>query len=155
LSPRLPLKENEQTKVSLDEDPAAEDMNGEDMSIENTRVEDTRIEDLGTYGETFPIQEKSLLEVIKTKLKSLAESGKLAGHQKTILKKAKEQLNRPTPVKGLAKTTTPRSFPYDPSIMVPYDLKDHEGRVFQEKGTMVNPLGDALSKMSLIVCGWR
>jgi len=24
--------------------------------------------------------------------------------------------------------------------MVPYDLKDHEGRVFQEKGTMVNPL---------------
>jgi conjugal transfer pilus assembly protein TraW len=121
--------------------------------------------ELGVYGETFPVAEKNLLEVIKAKLQALFESGKLEDHQKAILNKAKEQLNRPYPVKGLSKTRTPRSFPYDPSIVVPYDLKisrdaapraeisqdevsqdqasqgaGHQGQIFHRKGTRVNPL---------------
>ena len=96
--------------------------------------------DLGTYGETFPIRERSLLEVIKEKLQALAATGKLEDHQAIIAKKAKEQFNRPPAVKGLQKTAEPRSFGYDPSLTVPYDLKDHEGRVFHRQGTKVNPL---------------
>lgn len=103
-------------------------------------VNNDPIKDLGTYGETFPIQETNLLELIRGKLQKLSESGQLEEHQKVIVNKAKEQLNRPTPVKNLARTTTPRSFVYDPSITVPYDLKDHEGRVFHKKGTRINPL---------------
>jgi len=106
----------------------------------NTHAQDEGIKDLGTYGETFPIQEKSLLEVIKKKLQALLASGKITDHQDRIAKKAKEQLNRPDPVKGVHKTITPRSFTYDPSITVPYDLKDHQGRVFHPQGTRVNPL---------------
>ena len=102
----------------------------------------SQAKDLGVYGETFPIEEKSLLEAIKTKLQALAASGKLEEHQKIILRKAKEQLNRP-PVPTnwkIQKTTEPRSFDWDPSITVPYDLKDHKGQVFHRKGTKVNPL---------------
>jgi conjugal transfer pilus assembly protein TraW len=97
-------------------------------------------QNLGTYGETFPVQERSLLEVIREKLQALAESGKLKDHQAIIAKQAREQLNRPPAVRNLQKTTRPRSFAYDPAVTVPYDLKDHEGRVFHPKGTRVNPL---------------
>jgi conjugal transfer pilus assembly protein TraW len=130
-----------------------------------TNIAHSPVIKLGVYGETFPVAEKNLLEVIKAKLQALFESGKLEDHQKAILNKAKEQLNRPYPVKGLSKTRTPRSFPYDPSIVVPYDLKisrdaapraeisqdevsqdqasqgaGHQGQIFHRKGTRVNPL---------------
>lgn len=111
-----------------------------ELHIQNQQANDQKCIDLGTYGETFPIHETNLLDIIKAKLQKLLESGKLEDHQNIIAKKAKEQLNHPTPVKGLSKTTNPRSFTHDPSITVPYDLKDHEGRVFQAKGTKVNPL---------------
>jgi conjugal transfer pilus assembly protein TraW len=125
-----------------------------------TSIAHSPVIELGVYGETFPVAEKNLLEVIKAKIQALFESGKLEDHQKAILNKAKEQLNRPYPVKGLSKTRSPRSFPYDPSIVVPYDLKvsqdavprdaasrgktprggDHQDQVFHRKGTRVNPL---------------
>lgn len=110
--------------------------------VKGLQAVDSRVRDLGVYGETFPIEEKSLLEAIKTKLQALATSGTLAEHQRIIAKKAKEQLNRP-PVSTnwkIQKTTEPRSFDWDPTITVPYDLKDHKGHVFHRKGTKVNPL---------------
>jgi conjugal transfer pilus assembly protein TraW len=120
------------------------------VQANDVHAEDIQVTDLGTYGETFPIQEKSLLEVIKAKLQALFESGKLEDHQKIILKTAKEQLNRPAPVRDLVKTTTPKSFIYDPSITVPYDLKDSEGQVFHHKGTKVNPLETHSLRSSLL-----
>jgi conjugal transfer pilus assembly protein TraW len=127
------------------EDPRVETSQCGDSKVKasqgkGSQAEDPRVEDLGVYGETFPIEEKSLLEIIKTKLQALSASGKLEEHQKIILRKAKEQLNRPPPIKNIHRTTTPRSFDWDPSITVPYDLKDHKGQVFHQKGTKVNPL---------------
>jgi len=113
-----------------------------DSQAADSQAADSRLKDLGVYGETFPIEEKSLLEAIKTKLQVLAASGKLEEHQRIIMKKAKEQLNRP-PIPTnwkIHKTTEPRSFEWDPTITVPYDLKDHEGRVFHQKSTKINPL---------------
>lgn len=111
-----------------------------ELHTQNEQINNNKCLDLGTFGEIFPITEKNLLEVIKAKLQKLFESGQLENHQKAIAEKAKNQLNRPLPVKVFTKTTNPRSFTYDPSITVPYDLKDHQGRVFHAKGTKVNPL---------------
>lgn len=111
-----------------------------ELHTQNQQINDQKCIDLGTYGETFPIQEKNLLEVIKAKLQRLFESGQLQTHQKAIAEKAKDQLNRPLPVKEFTKTTHTRSFTYDPSITVPYALIDHKGQVFHAKGTKVNPL---------------
>lgn len=113
---------------------------GKNLQVKAPQAKDPQVVDLGVYGETFPIEEKSLLDIIKAKLQALAASGKLEDHQQIILRKAKEQLNRPPPVKNIRRTTIPRSFGWDPSITVPYDLKDHKGQVFYRKGTKVNPL---------------
>ena len=121
-------------------DSQAETSQNGDPQVGDSPVEASLGKDLGVYGETFPIKEKSLLDIIRSKLQALSTSSKLQEHQQTILKKAKEQLNRPPPVKNIHKTTVPRSFDWDPSITVPYDLKDHEGNVFHRKGTKVNPL---------------
>ncbi len=117
------------------------------ISIQATGFSQTKAEvgepqpkDLDVYGEVFLIKEKSLLEVIHTKLQALKESGTLENHQKVIVEKTKDKVVHPDPVWGICKTTKPRSFGYDPSITVPYDLQDHQGKVFHQKGTKVNPL---------------
>jgi conjugal transfer pilus assembly protein TraW len=106
----------------------------------NSESIESQTEDLGVYGAVFPIQEHSLLEVIQRKLQALKESGEMEAHQKSVAEKTKKKVMRPDPVDGVHKTTNPRTFTYDPSLTVPYDLKDHQGQVFHPKGTRVNPL---------------
>ena len=90
--------------------------------------------DLGTFGEVFPIQEKNLIDVIKTKLLKLQEEGMLDSYNQKIQTNIKNRIERPAPVKGVTHTTKPRTFIYDPSITVAADLKDHQGTVFHRKG---------------------
>jgi conjugal transfer pilus assembly protein TraW len=133
-----------------DKGPQAEVLRDASPQDEGKAIANSPVIELGVYGETFPIEEKNLLEVIRTKLQGLSESGKLEGHHHVILKKAKEQLNRPYPVRGLSKTTTPKSFLHDPSITVPYDLKDHQNQVFHREGTKINPLDTHQMKCPLL-----
>ena len=98
------------------------------------------LKDYGVVGNTFEILEEDLLEVIESKLKRIEEEGNLQEHQQKIAKQAQEKIKRPKPVEGIQHTSKARSFTYDPSITVPYDLKDHKGQVFHAKGTKVNPL---------------
>ena len=112
------------------------------------------LRDYGVAGSTFEIIEEDLLEVIESKLKTLEAEGSLQEHQKKIAKQAQEKIKRPKPVEGIQHTTKARSFTYDPSITVPYDLKDHQGTVFHAKGTKVNPLDYmSLSKPLLFIDG--
>ena len=112
------------------------------------------LRDYGVVGTPFEIQEEDLLEVIEKKLKTLEAEGSLQEHQQKIAKQAQEKIKRPKPVAGIKHTTKARSFIYDPSITVPYDLKDHKGQIFQEKGTKVNPLDyQSLTKPLLFIDG--
>ena len=109
---------------------------------------------LGTFGQTFAIIEEDLAEAIQTKLKALEKSGAILEHQANIQKKTIENIQRPNPVAGLVKTKKPRVFMYDPSIRVPYDLKDHKGQVFIKAGTTVNPLDShQLSRVLVFIDG--
>ncbi len=96
--------------------------------------------DLGSFGETFAIDEENLLSVITAKLDKLGQSNELEIHKKRIQAKMIARLQRPLEVEGLIRTKTPRIFSYDPSITVPYDLKDHRQKVFFKAGSQVNPL---------------
>jgi len=110
--------------------------------------------DFGVVGTTFEILEEDLLEVIEKRLKKLEEEGSLQEHQQKIAKQAQEKIKRPKAVEGVHHTTKPRSFIYDPSITVPYDLKDHQGKIFHAKGTKVNSLDyKSLSKPLLFIDG--
>jgi conjugal transfer pilus assembly protein TraW len=96
--------------------------------------------DLGTFGETFPIVEENLLSFIQGKLSQLQSSGEIQKHQEVIAKKVVKNVQRPLAVEGVVKTKEPRKFYYDPSITIPYDLKDHNGVIFHKAGTTLNPL---------------
>lgn len=95
--------------------------------------------DLGVHGHTFEIIEPDLLKQIEHKLKVLNEDGTLAEHERKLMEKAKKSVLRPQGVKGITKAIEDRTFTYDPSLLVPYDLKDHKDRVFHKAGTRVNP----------------
>lgn len=110
--------------------------------------------DLGCHGEVFKIKEESLLEVIKARLLKMQESGTLQTYQKQLAEHAKKKVVHPDPVKSINKTTTPRVFYYDPTIILPHDLKDQEGRVFARKGDQANPLKiTPLTKWMLFIDG--
>jgi conjugal transfer pilus assembly protein TraW len=97
-------------------------------------------EDLGTAGHTFTIAETDILEYIAAKLKAAQAKGKLGALQKEFTERVKKRVERPRPVEGVTTTQTPRSWLFDPTIVVPKDFADQKGRVFARAGDRINPL---------------
>ena len=95
--------------------------------------------DLGVFGQTFPIQEQDLLEVIATKLKDMEQTGAIALHQQRIQNKLKKSIMNPRPL-HLPEATEERAFYYSPTLIVENDLRDHKGQIFHKKGEKINPL---------------
>ena len=94
---------------------------------------------LGTFGETFNILEKDLLEQITFELNKLSENSEFQNLQIKIQNDFVKSAI-PTPVLEVTKTSNPRVFFYDPSIKVSNDLKDHKGKIFVKANSMYNPL---------------
>ena len=110
--------------------------------------------DFGTHGHVYPIAEPDVLDQMTRKLNTLKVDGTLERHQRSMVQRTKASLQRPTPVAGMTATTKPRVTFYDPSITVPYDLKDAQGRVFHHRGTRVNPLSyRSLTKALVFIDG--
>jgi len=97
-------------------------------------------QDLGVIGPVYPIAEPNLLEAILARLREAEASGALSKLQREARSNAKREIEHPAAVATLTKTTRPRSFHYDPTIVVPYPITDAEGRVIVSPGTQVNPL---------------
>lgn len=112
----------------------------------------SQAEDLGVIGPVYAIREPSLLDVILAKLRAAETSGELARLQQEASAKARRAVEQPAPVPGLTRTTRPRSFIYDPSIVVPYAISDAGGKVIVAPGTRVNPLDSvSLSQRLLFI----
>ena len=106
----------------------------------------TLLINLGVHGHTFEIAEPDLLKQITDGAKQL--------DQQQLIAKTRDSISRPQPVVGITKATENRVFYYDPSIIVPLDLKDHTGRIFHKAGTKINPLSyRSLSKFIIFVDG--
>jgi len=106
--------------------------------------------DLGCFGQTFEIAEQDLIEKIREKLKILEQSGELEAHQSKIQRKFINKAKTPKTVEGLHKTVDPRTYTHDPSITVPYDIKNHEGIIFAKAGAKINPLETQILSKSLL-----
>jgi conjugal transfer pilus assembly protein TraW len=98
------------------------------------------VKDHGVHGQTFEIQERSLLEVILSRLKKAEKDGTLLQHQQMIAEKMKKKVHRPTPVGGIQKAQENKRHTFDPTMTFPEDIKDHEGRLIVKAGTRINPL---------------
>ncbi len=106
--------------------------------------------DYGVHGHTFEIIEPDLLNQITNKLVDIDKSGGMETHNKVIQKRVENSIRNPQAVKGLSRARETRSFAYDPSIAVPYDLKDQKGQIFHKSGTTVNPLSYKSMNRSLV-----
>lgn len=96
--------------------------------------------DLGAYGATFPVIEQDLLSVLLGKLKAAEASGRMDALNHAFVARVRAKLNRPPPVAGIEHTHQPRSWLFDPSIIVPRDFADQNGQVFAHQGEAINPL---------------
>lgn len=110
--------------------------------------------DLGIHGAIFEIKEKNLLEEIKEKLQEAKKDGRLEKFQNNVQKQMFDQVNSPKSLSNIVKVTKNREWFFDPSVSLPNDLKDQNGRVFYHAGTKVNPLEKiSLSKALLFIDG--
>lgn len=96
--------------------------------------------DLGVSGTTFAIGERDILEFIAAQLAKAKSLGRLPELQRQFTARVKKRVERPRPVDGLVATSAPRSWLFDPSIIVPQDFKHPDGRVFAKAGDRLNPL---------------
>jgi conjugal transfer pilus assembly protein TraW len=96
--------------------------------------------DLGRVGPVWPVAEPDLLALIQSRLQEKQASGELARIQKDFEVRSRRSIESPVPVTGLARTRTPRSFLFDPTVTAPDTVRDPEGKVLVAAGTRVNPL---------------
>lgn len=108
-------------------------------------------EHLGTYGETFAIAEEDLLAQIQRRLTEMRTTGELDRLEQEFASRAKAKIKRPTPVFGIAHTSEPRSWIYDPSWTAPEDITDTEGRLVIAAGQTVNPLDAVRMRTPLLL----
>jgi len=96
-------------------------------------------EDLGVVGPVYPIAERSLLTVIAERLTGLRESGELDRLEDDARRRYDAYAREPRGVE-LPRAREHRVRLLDPTLTVPYAIRDHRGSVIHPAGTTVNPL---------------
>ena len=97
------------------------------------------LKDLGIYGPVFPILEDNPILLLEARAKRMEQDGSLEKLNKLMEEKAERSINRPRPVEFLKKTTVPRVFFIDLTVLVDEEIKDAEGTVLFPKGMKVSP----------------
>jgi conjugal transfer pilus assembly protein TraW len=111
-------------------------------------------ENIGVIGEVYPIAEEDFLTFIKNRITLIQKSGEWQLLENQFKENVKKHILRPTPIQTITHASTTRSWNYDPSITIPYDLKDATGRIITPAGTTVNPLkAISLSKILIFFDG--
>lgn len=95
---------------------------------------------MGVVGKIYPIKETDLLELIQNRLVIMQQNGDWQKLQDQAKARVAKQIDRPQAISNIHRTVIAKSWRYDPSILVPYDLKDTDGNVFAKAGTRINPL---------------
>lgn len=106
--------------------------------------------DFGVRGKIAPIEEQDPIVLIQSKLKTMEERGELELHNRELQKKTRMAIERPKPVEGISKAKETRIFYYDPTYVVPEDIKDHTGKIIHPKGTRLNPLETVIFSQGLL-----
>ena len=96
--------------------------------------------DLGVWGEVWPIEEPYLLMQVDTFLDTLENSGELARLNGEARARARARLEAPPPVPGIVPASAPRTWLYDPAIVVRDDWVTPDGAVIAAAGTRIEPL---------------
>jgi conjugal transfer pilus assembly protein TraW len=106
--------------------------------------------DYGQVGTVFLVIEPDLLRVIEAKLKAMQATGQVDAMNQRLTDRTRAKVNRPDPVTGIALTTRPRSWLYDPSVVIDHDIRDHKGQLIAAAGKRVNPLDYVVIRTPLV-----
>lgn len=90
-------------------------------------------------GPVHPVVEPDLIAWMKERAAAHFTPEVLARMQKEHREATRRYAEQPPGI-SLPRTTEPVTRWFDPSITVPYDLRDHEGRIIHPAGTTINPL---------------
>ncbi len=96
--------------------------------------------DLGVRGATWPVAEPDLLLEIEARLLAMQRSGDLARLEDEARARARQSLEEPEPVPGIAPARKRRSRLFDPSIAVARDIRTPDGTLIAAAGTRINPV---------------
>jgi conjugal transfer pilus assembly protein TraW len=106
--------------------------------------------DHGQMGETWPVIEPDLMEVIKAKLEEARRTGQLDELNRQFAAKVEQKVMRPAPVAGLVPADSDRTWEFDPAVTIERDVRDHKGNLIAAAGQRVNPL-DTITMRSKLV----
>lgn len=95
--------------------------------------------DLGVFGKTFVISEMDFMEYLHKKMNTMQKNGEWTKVENQFKKRVKSHINRPTPL-YLPRASEDRTWDFNPSVTVPYDVTNAQGEIIVAKGTVVNPL---------------
>ena len=116
----------------------------------------TSAKDLGVRGATWPVAEPDLLEQVELQLLEMQRSGELARLEGQARERARQKLEEPDPVPGIAPATRERTRLFDPAIVVERDIRTPDGALIAAAGTRIDPLARmTLARDLLFVDGRR
>ena len=116
----------------------------------------TSAKDLGVRGATWPVAEPDLLEQVESQLLEMQRSGELDRLETQARERARQKLEEPDPVPGIAPATRERTRLFDPAIVVERDIRTPDGALIAAAGTRIDPLARmTLARDLLFVDGRR
>lgn len=112
--------------------------------------------DLGVLGETWPIGEPDLLAQVESELLEMQRSGELARRDEEARARARAHLEAPPRVPGIVAALEPRTWLYDPAIVVREDVVAPDGAIIAAAGTRIEPLAHRpMTQTLLFIDGTR
>jgi len=112
--------------------------------------------DLGVRGATWPVAEPDLLAEIEARLADLQRSGEMARLETAARTRARQRLEAPVPVPGIAPARARHTRRLDPAIVVAEDIRGPDGALVAAAGTRIDPFAHVpLTRDLLFIDGRR
>ncbi len=105
---------------------------------------------LGVVGVTYPIAETDFVTMAQQKIREKLGSDGVSGWQIQQQEAVRVAADRPVSVEGLRPTIQARQWFWDPSIVIPHDVRSANGVMVVKAGTRFNPLEKNTLKNDLV-----
>ena len=96
--------------------------------------------DLGVRGAVWPIEEPDLLREIEARLQAMEDTGEADRMRREAVERARERVEAPARVAGVAPARFFRIRRFDPTVTVEQDILAPDGALLASRGTRINPL---------------